>query len=264
MAKQQGIILLKGTMGGISFYKRNGQHLARKAAGPDRSRIMNDPNFERTRENNTEFAGVQVSASAFSKIFHSVKNFKDVTFHGRLAKIQHGILKRANGTRGQRSIEISKNRELIRGLELNSNAALANSFHPPFKITHSNDRTKSTITLTNIEVKSAITAPPSATHFKLVQLLGVVSDVAYSLDIKKYVPLDTGNNSIHDIVMTDYLAVNDAAPLNISLNTKLSAVGLLHDHTNVIQCFGILFFTKTGTEYFPLTQGKAMKVVDVF
>ena len=55
MAKQIGIIKLKGTIGDISFYKSQDGHLARGKGGVEASRIANDPAFQRTRENGSEF-----------------------------------------------------------------------------------------------------------------------------------------------------------------------------------------------------------------
>jgi hypothetical protein len=51
MAKQKGIIKLKGTLGDITFYKSQDGFLAREKGGVDASRIANDANFQRTREN---------------------------------------------------------------------------------------------------------------------------------------------------------------------------------------------------------------------
>ena len=55
MARQKGIIKLKGTIGDISFYKTSDGHLAREKGSIDASRIANDPAFQRTRENGSEF-----------------------------------------------------------------------------------------------------------------------------------------------------------------------------------------------------------------
>ena len=49
MARQKGIIKLKGKIGDISFYKTQDGHLAREKGGVDASRIANDPAFIRTR-----------------------------------------------------------------------------------------------------------------------------------------------------------------------------------------------------------------------
>ena len=54
MAKQTGIIKLKGTIGRISFYKTGDGHLAREKGGVDKSRIQNDTAFQRTQENGSE------------------------------------------------------------------------------------------------------------------------------------------------------------------------------------------------------------------
>src|SRR4029078_5233910 len=55
MARQKGIIKLKGTIGDITFYKTQDGHLAREKGGVDASRIKNDPAFQRTRENGSDF-----------------------------------------------------------------------------------------------------------------------------------------------------------------------------------------------------------------
>jgi hypothetical protein len=55
MARQTGIIKLKGTIRDISFYKTSDGHLAREKGGIGKSRIANDPAFQRTRENGSEF-----------------------------------------------------------------------------------------------------------------------------------------------------------------------------------------------------------------
>ena len=44
MSKQTGLVTFKGKMGGLSFYERNGVPVARKTSGPNRNRILTDPN----------------------------------------------------------------------------------------------------------------------------------------------------------------------------------------------------------------------------
>ena len=55
MARQKGILKLEGTIGDLTFYRSQGRYLAREKGGVDASRIQNDPAFERTRENGSEF-----------------------------------------------------------------------------------------------------------------------------------------------------------------------------------------------------------------
>jgi len=55
MARQKGIIKLKGTVGDLTFYKSIDGYLVREKGGVEASRIASDPAFVRTRENNAEF-----------------------------------------------------------------------------------------------------------------------------------------------------------------------------------------------------------------
>ncbi len=61
MAKQIGIIKLKGKIGDLSFYKTKDGHLSREKGGVDAERIKNDPAFERTRENGAVFGSAAKS-----------------------------------------------------------------------------------------------------------------------------------------------------------------------------------------------------------
>ena len=55
MARQTGLIKIKGTLDNVNFYKTKDGDLARMKTSVDGTRIANDPAFERTRENNQEF-----------------------------------------------------------------------------------------------------------------------------------------------------------------------------------------------------------------
>ena len=83
MAKQTGIIKLKGTIGGISFYKTSDGHLAREKGGIEASRIANDPAFQRTRENGAEFGaagkGGKVLRNAIRVLLQNAKDKRVVS-----------------------------------------------------------------------------------------------------------------------------------------------------------------------------------------
>ena len=86
MAKQTGVVILKGTIGGISFYKTRDGHMARGKGGVEGNRNKNDPAFQRTRENGAEFG----RAGHGSKILRDavrvvMQNAKDRRVVGRVA-----------------------------------------------------------------------------------------------------------------------------------------------------------------------------------
>jgi hypothetical protein len=55
MAKTSGIIKIEGTVEDLTFYKKDGRNFVRRKGGVSKERIENDPNYVRTRENNSEF-----------------------------------------------------------------------------------------------------------------------------------------------------------------------------------------------------------------
>ncbi|WP_118193074.1 hypothetical protein [Albibacterium indicum] len=61
MARQSGIIKLKGIIWDITFYKSKDGYLARQKGGVDKERFHNDPKFQRTRENAAKFARYHVT-----------------------------------------------------------------------------------------------------------------------------------------------------------------------------------------------------------
>ena len=55
MARQKGILKIKGTIGDITFYKTKDGYLVKEKSAVEGNRIASDPAFQRTRENNSEF-----------------------------------------------------------------------------------------------------------------------------------------------------------------------------------------------------------------
>src|SRR5574337_125237 len=106
MARQIGLIKLKGKIDDISFYKSQDGHLARAKGGVDGDRIKNDPAFVRTRENGAEFGS---SASSGKLLRDSVRtlmqNASDGRVTSRLTKVMTQI-KNLDSTsaRGERTV----------------------------------------------------------------------------------------------------------------------------------------------------------------
>ncbi|WP_445452736.1 hypothetical protein [Flavobacterium sp. 25HG05S-40] len=88
MAKQSGIIKLKSSLDGLSFYILNGEYVVRKPGGFTRDAIKNSPKMDRVRDNNTEFG----TTSSVKKLFKdSLRPFfgnqKDGTLHSRMMSL---------------------------------------------------------------------------------------------------------------------------------------------------------------------------------
>jgi hypothetical protein len=169
MARQKGIIKLKGTIGDITFYKTKDGHLAREKGGIDAKRMATDPAFQRTRENGSEFG----RAGKASKILRTALrplliNSKDSRMVSRLTKAMVKVIQAdLISDRGLRNV-IDGEAELLFGFEFNIGGKLGTSMYAPYVGTI--DRVTGEITLSIVSFIPAnmIAAPSGTTHFKII------------------------------------------------------------------------------------------------
>jgi hypothetical protein len=169
MAKQGGIIKLKGTIGDIAFYKSQDGYLAREKGGVSADRIKNDPSFKRTRENGEEFG----RAGAAGKVLRNalrlvVQPVADNRMVSRLTTKMLEVVKAdATSTRGQRNV-LDGELELLKGFEFNLRGLLTTTFYAPYVASIDRVTGALKISVPSFSPESAIAAPAGATHFRLV------------------------------------------------------------------------------------------------
>ncbi|MFV8351765.1 hypothetical protein [Flavobacterium sp. XS2P14] len=169
MARQKGIIKLKGTIGDITFYKTQDGHLAREKGGIDASRIKNDPAFQRTRENGSEFGRAGKAGKILRTALRAVLiNSADGRMVSRLTQqmvkvIQADVI----SVRGLRNV-IDGEAELLSGFEFNIRGKLGTSLFAPFVGTIDRAAGNITVDLAPFIPTNMIAAPSGSTHFKII------------------------------------------------------------------------------------------------
>jgi hypothetical protein len=169
MARQKGIIKLKGTIGDITFYKTQDGHLAREKGGIDASRIASDPAFQRTRENGSEFGRAGKAGKILRTALRALLlNSADGRMVSRLTqKMIQVIQADLVNDRGLRNI-IDGEAELLSGFEFNIRGKLGTSLFAPYVATI--DRVTGVIEVTMVSFipSNMIAAPSGTTHFKII------------------------------------------------------------------------------------------------
>ena len=170
MAKQKGIIKLKGTIGGITFYKTSlDGHLAREKGGIEASRIASDPAFQRTRENGSEFGRAGKAGKTLRTAFRGLLlNSADSRMVSRLTQQMVRVIQAdVTNERGLRNV-IDGEAELLVGFEFNTRGKLGTSMFAPF--TSEIDRVAGEIKvdLVSFIPTNMISAPTGTTHFKII------------------------------------------------------------------------------------------------
>ncbi|WP_167343111.1 hypothetical protein [Nonlabens sp. SY33080] len=238
MARQTGIIKLKGTLGDISFYKSSDGHLARTKGGVDANRIANDPAFQRTRENGSEFGragkGGKVIRNAIRVL---LQNAKDKRVVSRLTKALVAVTKTDTvNERGLRTIE-DGDMNTLQGFEFNLNGKLATTLFAPYSTSLDRATGDVGVSLQPFAPSVRVAAPTGTTHFKVVA-------GASELDF-------ANESSSFESTETAILPYNGTNTAQIDLDVALPANSVLP----IMQVIGIEFYQEVNGQMYPLKNG---------
>ena len=169
MARQKGIIKLKGKIGDISFYKTQDGHLAREKGGVDASRIANDPAFVRTRENGAEFGSSASSGKLLRDALRTMlMTASDNRVTSRLMKLMTDLKNLdATSVRGERTvgtaISLPEAKAMLKGFNFNNRAILGGVLFKPYTV----DPATGIITINGLTPINDIAFPSGATHMSI-------------------------------------------------------------------------------------------------
>ncbi|RYG11201.1 MAG: hypothetical protein EOO07_20955 [Chitinophagaceae bacterium] len=196
MAKTSGIVNFEGTVEDLTFYKRNGKTLVRRKGGISGERIKTEPNFVRTRENNSEFGHCCTSSKvlrlAMGTLVHKAKD-------GKLSNRLMQMLTRAKNMdstskRGLRKVGIGimtpSGRQLFNGFDFNKNAPLQSVLFAPYDV----DTVNGMVAIADFVPAEQLHFPEGATHVSLQSGVAIVDflteDSNLSLSPALTLPID--------------------------------------------------------------------------
>ena len=166
MARQSGLIKLKGTLDNVNFYKTKDGNLARMKTSVDAKRIANDPAFERTRENEKEFGSSAGSGKLLRDAVRPLAmNASDSRVVARLTKTM-SLIKNLDtiNSRGNRvvaeGIQTPLGLTTLKGFDFNNHALLSSLFFNSYTV----NNVSGEIVLTDLIPQQDLISPQGATH----------------------------------------------------------------------------------------------------
>jgi hypothetical protein len=182
MARQSGLIKIKGTLDDVNFYKTKDGDLARMKTSVDAARIANDPAFARTRENGAEFGNSARSGKLTRDNLRPISlNATDGRVVARLTKLMTQIKNLdTTSARGQRNVGVAmataQAKALLKGFEFNRDALLSSLLFKPWAL----NTTTGVITIAALVPALDIVFPEGATH---ISLTGAYANINYATGI---------------------------------------------------------------------------------
>jgi hypothetical protein len=249
MAKQEGIVKLKGTLGGITFYKSKDGSFAREKGGVDAKRIASDPAFARTRENGAEFGRAGKAGKLVRRAMRLLmQHAADPKVTSRMTQEMMKVVKAdLTSDRGLRNV-LDGELELLTGFEFNANSSLASTLFAEYQAVIDRVGGELGVVLPAFIPAKAIAAPSGSTHFKLSVAGAAIDFESSELE------------SLMDETGIEPLS-NDLLPAPIELEVVLSA----NSTHPLFLALSIEFFQEVNGKYYSINNGafNAMSLVKV-
>lgn len=166
MAKYKSLFDVQGTLGEVTFYKgEDGQYVRRKG-GVSKNRILKDPNFERTRENLSEFGKAATSGKLMRRAINSLMlDAKDSRVTSRLTKVLNQVKNEdITSARGQRNVATGLanplGRARLKGFNFNAKSELDTVLMAQYTL----DTATGEVVILDLIPNQQISTPEGATH----------------------------------------------------------------------------------------------------
>jgi hypothetical protein len=248
MANQKGIIKIEGTMGGMTFYKKDGEYLVKEKSSISADKIANDPAFARTRENNAEFGAAGTAGKLLRDALRNLMmNASDTLVTSRVTQLMYNEMKLdATSVRGARKpangLALVTGKALLKGFNFNASSLLSGVLYKPYTV----NTTTGVMVITGLVPQTDIAFPQGATHLSITGGMGNINFATGVIDVK--------------LTNVQNLALNAAAS-TVTLTPTAVAAG-----TGIkVQLMKIEFFQLMNGVQYPLKNGafNALAIVEV-
>lgn len=238
MARQKGIVKLEGTIGDVSFYKTSDGFLAREKGGIDKDRIKNDPAFQRTRENGSEFGAAGRAGRVLRTAFRLLlQNAADKKVTSRLTSQMLKVVQSdPTNDRGKRKVS-EGNIGLLEGFDFNKDGKLSATLFAQYQASVDRAAGELSVSIPEFIPANSIVGPQGATHFKIVSAGAEIDFDAETFNINA-----TKTNDI---------------PLDNQLQPQVDLVNAVTADTDqdLFLVLGLEFVQEVNGEMYPLKNG---------
>ncbi|MFN5415621.1 MAG: hypothetical protein ACK5B9_01095 [Flavobacteriia bacterium] len=248
MARQNGLIKIKGTLDNVTFYKTKDGDLAKMKTSVDKDRIANDPAFQRTRENGAEFGSSATSGKLTRDALRPIAlNATDPRAVSRMTKLMTQIKNLdLTSVRGSRNVGVAMAtapaKALLKGFEFNKEALLSSILYKPWAL----NTTTGVITITGVVPINDIVFPEGATH---VSFTGSYANINFATGVT-----DVKLTNVQNVLISGTASTVTLTPTAVPAGTGAKVYLLKIEFFQLVN--GVQYSLKNGAY-------NALKVIDV-
>lgn len=264
MARQVSNQPIVGRIGNLVYYKRNGKYFVRTMGFPSRERIKKAPEFEKTRNLNSEFAGCATAGKGFREALAPLlEHHADAVLSPRIIALLSKVVKHGQGAFGARMIQVRKNKECMTDFQFRKRQPFDKIFLAETAFTCNASRKRVTMTIPSIVPSVSFGKLKGVSHYRLFVSLVAFPEYKPDKVSEKYRPVSrfacTGGEAAYSEVYSLKQKVKD-----LSLVAALSLKRNVPETAGVVVIAGIEFFKEENGKMY-LDAGKScMKIAKVF
>lgn len=245
MAIVKGIMQIYGSVGGFTFYTRKGSKntIMRAKGGPSKKQMENSPKFEKLRKNQTEFGGCSRFGSKSRKAFGELLKSADYPLHSTLTS-KGKILMKMDTTLepGTRNLSLSLHKEVLNDFNFNKKHRFSNVFYVTPTCEINRENLQATVNIRDVYTSSDIRSKYKLPFFRLIVVLGTVSDLVYDPVKKKYEPMVMELHGTSITVTGEWYSTHTILPKSsITVQMHDSQKAYLTENVNILISMGIEF-----------------------
>lgn len=249
MARQNGIIKLTGNMDGLSFYKTKDGYMAKKESRISKDKIMNDPAFQRTRENGSEFGRAGKAGKVLrNSIRPLLLKAGDSRVTSRLTKEMLKVVKSdTTNKRGERNVS-QGDLSILKGFEFNVHGQLNTTIYAPYTTNIDTENGEAIVNIPAFIPQESFSAPAGTTHIRMLTAVSAVNfeEESFNLGTAESNDIAIGPQTEDEFTLTASFPAGDTEP--------------------VFLLFGIEFLQEVNGMMYALNNGayNALALVEIF
>ena len=254
MAISKSVMQLTGSMANVSMYKLHGseQVVVRMKGGSNKNQIKTKPQFEKVRQNNSEWAGCARMGRNIRLSFQVMNRLEDYAVTGALNGICKQIQKLdTENEPGRRAILLSKHKEMLSGFPFSSKQVLESVLRVPVETTLDRVTGVAVIDIPVLDTGTYLYNFRNLPYYRIIANLGGVCDIMMTEDGKKYAsPYDGYCDKKLGVYESEWLPAAGVNPaMHITLQYPLEE-NPIPDEVTLLLSIGIEF-GKVGAANIP-------------
>lgn len=247
MAIVKGVIQVTGSVRGVSFYTRRGsdQIIMRTKGGISGEKLKKLPQFEGVRNQQKEMGGCAKFASGARLAMGGLHRLADYNISPVLTGIASKIQKQNTDTeKGKRTVNFSDFKQSIEGFNLNRNYPFNSVLRVSTACEINREMLSATVTFGRINTEMDLVNIQKLPWFRLIVVTGTVSDMVYSNELSKYIPVVPELHGAASVITSEWFPANTIiSELTLTATMTEKQKAWLTDNVSVIISAGVEFGT---------------------